>query len=192
MKYVRRFRMEIVVAGIDLPDAILPPGYLWQAWNASLLDRHASVKYRSFCSELDSQVFPCLADVSGCRRLMSEISTQETFIPQATWLIAREDDFAFDPPDCATIQGVRQRGDMGAIQNVGVVPEHRGFGLGRCLVLKALAGFREAGVRRVYLEVTASNRTAINLYRSLGFRLTRTMYKALEAAADANATAQVY
>ena len=31
---------------------------------------HAEVKYKSFREELDSNVFPCLGDREGCRRLM--------------------------------------------------------------------------------------------------------------------------
>ena len=50
-------------------------------------------------------------------------------------------------------------------------------GLGRALVMKSLEGFFSARVMRVVLEVTASNVTAVELYRSLGFRITRTMYR---------------
>ena len=76
----------------------------------------------------------------------------------------------------------------GAIQNVGVVPGWRGCGVGRALVLKALHGFRAAGMRACYLEVTADNAPAVSLYRTLGFRCTRTHYKlatVAPAAADA-------
>ena len=48
-------------------------------------------------------------------------------------------------------------------------------------MLKALAGFRAAGLRRVYLEVTAQNVRAVRLYRVLGFRLARTMFKQVDA-----------
>ncbi|MFP6769566.1 MAG: GNAT family protein [Planctomycetaceae bacterium] len=51
------------------------------------------------------------------------------------------------------------------------------------MVLKNLAGFREAGLQRVYLEVTAENLPAVQLYDSLGFRLVRTMYKAVQVEA---------
>ena len=64
-----------------------------------------------------------------------------------------------------------------------VVPEHRGQGLGRALMLQSLHGFRKAGMQRVSLEVTADNRPAVALYRSLGFRLTRTLYRPMPAAA---------
>jgi GNAT superfamily N-acetyltransferase len=83
---------------------------------------------------------------------------------------------------CGAVQGVRERNGLGAIQNLGVAHEHRQRGLGESLLLHCLAGFRQAGVCRVYLEVTAQNAHAIRLYRRLGFITTKIVYKAVEAA----------
>jgi (1->4)-alpha-D-glucan 1-alpha-D-glucosylmutase len=63
------------------------------------------------------------------------------------------------------------------IFDVIVASDHRGRGLGRLLMIKALHGFRIAGLRKAYLEVTARNEHAVCLYRRLGFRSTRTVYK---------------
>lgn len=186
MSYFRRFRMEIDLRKASLVEPELPSSYRWVPWDNSLLIRHAAVKHTSFRMELDSQVFPSLGDSTGCKRLMNEIVNQRSFLPEATWLITCEDPQNFGPEDCGTIQGVRQSRSLGAIQNVGVVPAHRGLGLGRALVLQSLRGFRQRGLRRVYLEVTASNQPAVALYRSLGFRLTRTLYKVVDAAAVAS------
>jgi mycothiol synthase len=81
---------------------------------------------------------------------------------------------------CGTVQGIEDRFGYGAIQNLGVVPEHRGRGLGSLLLMKALEGFRRAGLKRAYLEVTAQNEGAVRLYRRLGFVKARTVYKAVE------------
>lgn len=173
--------MEFDFAATGLQPAELPHGYRWLAWRKSLLNRHAAVKFRSFSGEIDSQVFPCLGNSDGCRRLMRDITRQKSFLPTTTWLIVSAGDEWSGPADCATIQGLAKNFGTGAVQNVGVVPEHRGLGLGRSLVLQSLEGFRRAGLKRVYLEVTAENRPAVELYRSLGFRLSRTMYKPLPA-----------
>jgi ribosomal protein S18 acetylase RimI-like enzyme len=69
---------------------------------------------------------------------------------------------------------------IGAIQNVGVVRSHRGMGLGRALVRRTLAGFRQAGLRQAYLEVTAENAAAVQLYRDVGFHRAKTLYKAVD------------
>ena len=103
------------------------------------------------------------------------------FTAAATWLIAWEGGY------CGTVQGVRERNGMGAIQNLGVVAAHRGRGLGSALLLQALHGFRRAGLGRGFLEVTAQNDAAVRLYRRLGFRCRKTVYKAVDGAAALHA-----
>ncbi len=171
--YYQRYRMEYDLGCLPEPGT-LPQGYRWVCWRDSLIDTHAEVKYLSFRNEIDSHVFPCLGDLRRCRRLMREIRRKPGFLPQATWLIA------FGLEYCATIQGVRDRTGQGAIQNVGVVPEHRNRGLGSALVGQALRGFRAVGLPRAYLEVTAENADAVRLYRRLGFRKMKTLYKAVD------------
>lgn len=181
MSYVRRYRMEIDLACTRESSAVLPDGYSWLAWHPSLLQRHASAKFHSFHEEIDSRVFPCLGSMHGCQRLMQEIARQETFLASATWLITQDSTTRRGMLDCGTIQGLAHTATIGAVQNVGVHPDHRGLGLGRALVLKSLEGFRNAGLRRVYLEVTGENTPAVELYRSVGFEHARTMYKVVEA-----------
>lgn len=176
VQYFKRYRMEIRLDEISLPDVRLPEGYFWRSWNPADIERHALTKFRSFRDERDAEVFSCLGEYYGCLRLMTDIAQQESFLASATWLVCR--DAAENPPeDCGTIQGIGVSDQLGSVQNIGVVPEHRGQGLGRALVLKSLHGFCEAGNRRVVLEVTASNSTAVELYLSLGFRVVRTMYR---------------
>ncbi|MBY0398202.1 MAG: GNAT family N-acetyltransferase [Thermoleophilia bacterium] len=171
--YYKRFRMEIDLLG-PRPRAVLPDGFLWIPWAETVLDRHSEVKYRSFREEIDAYVFPCLGDRHGCQRLMREIRRKPGFLPASTWLINGP------TGDVGTVQGVMDRGPIGAIQNVGIVPSYRGRGLGSALVLKALEGFESAGLSRAYLEVTAENAAAVHLYRAIGFRRAKTLYKAVD------------
>jgi RimJ/RimL family protein N-acetyltransferase len=171
--------MEIDIEDVALPRAELPPGYRPVPYRPTLLEAHAKTKYRCFRWEMDSNVFPCLGDADGCRRLMREIVRRDGFLRDATWLI----EFARGwqrAEYCGTIQGVAEADGLGSIQNVGVTPEHRGLGLGTALVVHALDGFRRAGLERARLEVTAENTAAIRLYRRMGFRRVRTVYKAGE------------
>jgi ribosomal protein S18 acetylase RimI-like enzyme len=55
--------------------------------------------------------------------------------------------------------------------------------LGRALLLKALHGFRQTSLHRAFLEVTAQNDSAIRLYRQLGFRCKKTIYKQVQQGA---------
>jgi hypothetical protein len=175
--------MEADRSATALP-ADLPAGYRFVAWSEDLLDVHARTKHRAFRDEIDAVVFPCLGDLDGCRRLMREIRRKPGFLPAATWLIVRGDGLA-TLQWCGTIQGVVDAAGVGMIQNVGVVPGHRGHGLGSCLVAQAVAGFRRSGIGVSALEVTAENCRAVRLYQRLGFRRTRTVYKVVQAAESA-------
>ncbi len=182
LTYFKRYRMEIELSGAALPRPGLPEGYRLVPWDYSLLETHANTKYLSFREEIDANVFPCLGDADGCRRLMLEISRKEGFLPGATWLVAYDWRAGVPPEYCGTIQGIRDRSGYGAVQNLGVVPEHRSRGLGESLLLAALAGFQHEGLERAFLEVTAQNTGAIRLYHRLGFARARTVYKAVEVA----------
>jgi ribosomal protein S18 acetylase RimI-like enzyme len=79
-----------------------------------------------------------------------------------------------------TVQGIADRIGAGGIQNLGIVPAYRGKGLGAALLLQALHGFRQSGLARATLEVTAQNETAIQMYRRLGFRFRKTLYRSVD------------
>ncbi len=113
---------------------------------------------------------------------MTDITQRDGFLPSATWLIAYAPPQGGETEFCGTVQGLRDKAGLGAIQNLGVVPAHRGFGLGRLLLLKALQGFRHAGLSRAFLEVTAQNELAVHMYQRLGFVKSRTLYKQVEVA----------
>ena len=173
VKYFKRHRMELPLRP-PLPPAALPDGYRWLAWDDGLLAMHAEVKYLSFHQHGDALVFPSLGTRAGCQDLMTAIRYRPNFCPQATWLVAGPDGFV------GTIQGLLDDNGYGGIQNLGVVPECRGLGLGRALLMQALAGFASVGVPRAFLEVTATNSPAVKLYRAAGFRAYKTLYRAVQ------------
>jgi ribosomal protein S18 acetylase RimI-like enzyme len=173
VKYFKRHRMELPLRP-PYPVAELPAGFRWAAWEDGLLARHAEVKYLSFHRHEDALVFASLGTPGGCRDLMAAIRFRPNFCPEATWLVAGPDG------GVGTIQGLIDENGFGGIQNLGVVPEYRGLGLGRALLLKALVGFASVGVPRAFLEVTATNQPAVRMYRSVGFRAYRTLYRAVE------------
>ena len=172
MTYYKRFRMEI-----DLDGAIaappLPRSFVWVPWEDSLLEEHAEVKYLSFLGEVDAYVFPCLGDRFGCRRLMCEIRRKPGFLPGATWLVACSGGYV------GTVQGVMDQGPIGAIQNVGVLPALSRARAGPGPGSPGPGRICQAGLHRAYLEVTAENGAAIQLYRNVGFRRAKTLYKAV-------------
>jgi ribosomal protein S18 acetylase RimI-like enzyme len=172
LTYFKRFRMELDLRH-PRPPAELPPGFYWLPWAESLLDVHAEVKYLAFQGEMDALVFPSLADRAGCRELMTAIRDRVGFCPTATWLAAGRDGCV------GTVQGIVDEQGHGGIQNLGVMAAYRGKGVGKALLLKALAGFVAAGLHRAFLEVTARNEPAVRMYRELGFRSYKTVYRAV-------------
>lgn len=204
MTYFRRYRMELSLREVDpmvdwtvstdrngsSDDASTPSEgyaggrhsndqYEMVRFDEGLIRDHAQAKYQSFRSEMDSDVFPCLGRRDGCLRLMREIANRATFVPGATWLVQYRDRPGGRPMPVATVQGIEQDG-WGAIQNLGVIPEHRGRGLGRRLMQRAAVGFLAAGIDKMNLEVTTANTHAVRLYERIGFRPTQVVYKACE------------
>ncbi len=182
VSYFKRYRMHFDLHR-ELPESReLPEGYRLCQWKPELLTMHAEAKYRSFRHELDANVFPCLGQKEGCISLMREISRRNGFVPEATWLVVLNKK-PRNPIPCGTVQGINDQPSIGSIQNLGIVAEHRAMGLGRALLIRALQGFREVGLRTASLEVTAKNTDAIRLYERFGFKIVKTVYKSIELVA---------
>jgi ribosomal protein S18 acetylase RimI-like enzyme len=92
----------------------------------------------------------------------------------AAWdLDLRAARIAYEGPEPVAFALLGVRGDRGWIGGMGVVPSHRGRGLGRLAMEAALAEARARGLRRVDLEVIEQNTWAARIYEALGFRDTR-------------------
>jgi len=179
--YFKRFQMQVSLRHFTAPLPVLPTGYRMAPWHKDLLDAHVECKYHSFCEEIDATVFPCLGNLDGCDRLMREITSRDGFLPTATWLATYIAANGVVEP-CGTIQALQTGFDEASIQNIGVVPRHRGLGIGTTLLIRALKEFRKEGLASACLEVTAENTDAVRLYQRYGFRTVRTVYKAAEVA----------
>jgi mycothiol synthase len=65
--------------------------------------------------------------------------------------------------------------ETGAIYGLGVLPEYRGKGYGRAILLQAVRKLKEEHNKRIMLQVATENATALSLYQSCGFVETSTM-----------------
>ena len=171
--YVKRLRMEAPLRSTTWPE--VPDGFTLVGWQPDLVRPHAEVKYQSFRDSLDAAIFPNLGALEGCLHLMRTIASHEGFVAEATWLMHGPDGY------CGCIQGVRGRRRSGMIQNLAVLPEYRGFGIGKALLRAALSGFRTVGLSAAQLEVCARNGTAIRLYQGAGFVIRKTLYREAKA-----------
>lgn len=170
--YLKRYRMELDFNPKDrvfVPE--LPKYYAWQEWTWKVQESHASVIFDSFNKEMDCKIFSSFHTPGGCSMLMREICLRAEFVPEATWLIHNSEG------PCGSIQAIMQKGKTLAIQNVGVTPQHRKKGLGKALLLKLMSSLESYNLNKITLEVSAQNLAAIQLYRNLGFRKTKLIYK---------------
>jgi ribosomal-protein-alanine N-acetyltransferase len=64
----------------------------------------------------------------------------------------------------------------GHIVSVAVLHPHRRKGIGKALVAQALENMRIYNAKQCFLEVRVTNTPAIELYKKLGFEITRTIH----------------
>jgi ribosomal-protein-alanine N-acetyltransferase len=76
---------------------------------------------------------------------------------------------AKDEERVAAIAGMHVVWEDAHVTNVAVHPLYRGRGLGERMMRELIERAHRRGARRMTLEVRASNTTAQNLYRKLGF-----------------------
>lgn len=100
------------------------------------------------------------------RRVFPDAWPREAFVPHLT------DTFLLAEQDGALVGFLvaRRAADEAEILDLAVAPERRRRGIGSALLTHALDALARAGVEMTYLEVRASNREAIGLYRTMGFR----------------------
>lgn len=68
--------------------------------------------------------------------------------------------------------GINSNDGEGEIQTIGVMPEHRGVGLGSFLLVYACRDLKRRGVKKAILGVAVKNLSALNLYKDAGFVVT--------------------
>jgi ribosomal-protein-alanine N-acetyltransferase len=64
----------------------------------------------------------------------------------------------------------------GHVISIAVLPQHQRQGVGRALVQEAMEAMLLYKAKECFLEVRASNTSAVNLYKKMGFDIIRTMH----------------
>jgi|GEM_PF-3554054 len=77
--------------------------------------------------------------------------------------------FAPDSTPAGVVASYLKSENVGDLRGLGVLPDHRGKGLGRALAAMSVSFFAENGVEKVTLGVDSMNEPAIRIYSSLGF-----------------------
>ena len=64
----------------------------------------------------------------------------------------------------------------GHVVSIAVLPEYRRKGIGKALITRAIEGMKLYNAKQCFLEVRITNTPAINLYKKLGFQVTKTIH----------------
>ena len=149
LTYFKRYRMEIDLTGRQLVPPPLPAGYRLVPWDESLLEatRRNEVPQLSGGDRRQRVSLPGRLGRLPPSDARDPRQARVSF-PGRPGSIAHDAEPAAAPEYCGTIQGIRDYAGLGAIQNLGVTPEHRGRQLGTCLLIQALEGFQRATLRR--------------------------------------------
>jgi mycothiol synthase len=139
----------------ELPEPSWPAGYRLTTFRRAVAIRHFLALYGASFSQ------------TPWYQPFSRDEVEETLQGPADLL------FASTAGEAVAVAWLRVTGQSGRIEPIGVVEAHQGKGVGRALLEAALSVLRQRGVTTVRLGVWKRNRTAIHLYRKLGFRRRR-------------------
>ena len=97
-----------------------------------------------------------------------------------TFIVAEENGEIVGYIMCRVETGLSSFGFRGLIKkghivSVAVLPSYRRKGIGEALVAKAMESLQFYKAKQCFLEVRVTNTAATNLYRKLGFQITRTI-----------------
>ena len=83
------------------------------------------------------------------------------------------------------VTGVMEEDGSGHVMSLAVLPSHRRRGLGSALLKVLEEAFLRDGVKRIYLEVSQSNKEGIRLYRRFGYKMVGAKQKYYPDGSDA-------
>ena len=97
-----------------------------------------------------------------------------------TFVVAEENGHAIGYIMCRIEVGLSSLGlaglmKKGHVVSIAVLPEHRRKGVAEALMAAAMEGMRQYKAKQCYLEVRVTNEAAVDLYRKLGFEISRTV-----------------
>jgi len=98
-----------------------------------------------------------------------------------TFIVAEENREVVGYIMCRVELGLSNFGFSGVIKkghivSVAVLPQYRRKGIGQALITEAMEGMRLYNAKQCFLEVRVTNTPAVDLYKKLGFQVTRTIH----------------
>jgi ribosomal protein S18 acetylase RimI-like enzyme len=150
----------------SLPRRQLLPTIALIPWTESWQEATGRLIAGAYQNHIDSQINDQYRSALGARRFLTNIVQYPgcgSFFAPAS----------FSATDKTVLCGASLASlvahDVGHITQVCVAPSYQGIGLGYELMRSSMAALAEHGCRAVSLTVTAENKSAVQLYRNMGF-----------------------
>ena len=151
---------------------VAPKGFQIRRWTEADYQIAANLITECYCGHIDSEINDQYRTSQGALRFLNNIVRFPGcgFFDNNASFIATE-------TGTGNIVGVilcsRVKGDVGHITQVCVLPKFRGSHLGRALMEASAHDLRRRNFTMLSLTVTEANRNAVELYKRLGFSITR-------------------
>lgn len=138
-------------------------------WSDADFSRAAQAIHASYVGEPDGLINGQYRTEQGCAELMSILTDTlwcGKFLPEKSLVVVgRSGNLA------GVLIASRIAHHAAHIGQISIVPAFQGLGLGRRLIDRTVAGFRQSGFDCVSLAVTKENSRALRLYESCGFQV---------------------
>jgi ribosomal protein S18 acetylase RimI-like enzyme len=171
-RYERQF-LEADLKRVRWPEEFRGPAeYRIEAWNWRMEEEVAQLMHRAYRGHMDAEINDQYRAAARARVYLSNMIRYPAcggFSGESSLLVTDKRDGRLVGALLASVaEGVE--GKVGHVAQLCVDPGARRGGLGRLLMLGALAKFCELGCDYSTLTVTSANAGALRLYESLGYR----------------------
>ena len=167
-----RLFMTLPLAQVKISEKPLTPEIEIRRWTEQDYQHSASVITSAYRSHVDSEINDQYRTLSGSLRFLNNIIRFPgcgTFDPESSFV-------AFNRKSRALVGVIlcsRVRYDTGHVTQVCVLPEYRGYGLGKALIAASVRNLSHRKFCGLSLTVTEANGPAVELYKRLGFETRR-------------------
>jgi ribosomal protein S18 acetylase RimI-like enzyme len=167
-----RLFMTLPLAEARIQEKLLTPDIEIRRWTEADYQHAASVITSAYRSHVDSEINDQYRTLSGSLRFLNNIIRFPgcgTFDPESSFVAVHRRNQAM----VGVILCSRVRYDTGHVTQVCMLPEYRGYGLGKALLAASARNLTQRKFAALSLTVTEANGPAVELYKRLGFTTKR-------------------
>ncbi len=170
--YTRQFMLLDLRTSVE-PKPAPTNGMRLDRWNDRFFEPCAKLIYLCYADHIDGEINDQYRSRNGALKFLKNIILLPgcgQFIPSASFVLRQpgDDDLI------AVVLTSEVSPGVGHTTQICVLPGYQGNGLGRALMQTSAEALRNTRFRELTLTVTSENRSAVQLYESLGFSTIRT------------------